>query len=71
MESPTPDQLASPSSRDSTRESTGKASLVEENAYDAPITPPPGVNEKALVRKIDFRLIPMLFIIYFAAFLDR
>jgi hypothetical protein len=28
-------------------------------------------NEKALVRRIDLRLIPMLFIIYVAAFLDR
>ncbi|CAG8959199.1 hypothetical protein HYFRA_00012556 [Hymenoscyphus fraxineus] len=30
-----------------------------------------GIDEKALVRKIDFRLLPMLFIIYVAAFLDR
>ncbi|KAI9640052.1 High-affinity nicotinic acid transporter [Ciborinia camelliae] len=29
------------------------------------------INEKALVRKIDRRLLPMLFIIYLAAFLDR
>lgn len=29
------------------------------------------ITEKALVRKIDFRLIPMLFVIYIAAFLDR
>jgi hypothetical protein len=29
------------------------------------------IDEKALVRKIDRRLLPMLFIIYVAAFLDR
>jgi hypothetical protein len=28
-------------------------------------------NGRALVRRIDLRLIPMLFIIYVAAFLDR
>jgi hypothetical protein len=32
---------------------------------------PLSTTEKALVRKIDWRLIPMLFIIYIAAFLDR
>ena len=29
------------------------------------------IDEKALLRKIDFRVIPILFIIYVAAFLDR
>ncbi|KAI4232871.1 MAG: hypothetical protein L6R40_007275 [Gallowayella cf. fulva] len=29
------------------------------------------INEKALLRKIDIRVIPVLFIIYVAAFLDR
>ena len=32
---------------------------------------PSGINEKALTRKIDLRVLPMLFIIYVAAFLDR
>lgn len=31
----------------------------------------PSIDEKALLRKIDFRVIPVLFIIYVAAFLDR
>ncbi|KAI9695979.1 MAG: hypothetical protein M1820_008320 [Bogoriella megaspora] len=31
----------------------------------------PQVNEKKLTRKIDLRVLPILFIIYFAAFLDR
>ncbi|KAL8678397.1 MAG: hypothetical protein Q9186_005239 [Xanthomendoza sp. 1 TL-2023] len=29
------------------------------------------INEKALLRKIDFRVVPVLFVIYVAAFLDR
>ncbi|KAL8801757.1 MAG: hypothetical protein Q9182_004229 [Xanthomendoza sp. 2 TL-2023] len=32
---------------------------------------PTNIDEKALLRKIDFRVIPVLFIIYVAAFLDR
>lgn len=32
---------------------------------------PPSINEKALIRKIDLRVVPILFIIYVAAFLDR
>lgn len=32
---------------------------------------PRSINEAALVRKIDLRLLPMLFIVYVAAFLDR
>lgn len=32
---------------------------------------PPSVNEKALIRKIDFRVVPILFLLYVAAFLDR
>ena len=29
------------------------------------------IDEKALVRRIDYRLLPILFIVYMAAFLDR
>jgi hypothetical protein len=36
-----------------------------------PVTCPPSIDEKKLMRKIDFRLLPILFIIYVAAFLDR
>ena len=31
----------------------------------------PTVNHMALLRKIDFKVLPMLFLIYVAAFLDR
>lgn len=37
---------------------------------DVPVIPP-SVDEAALMRKIDLRVMPMLFIIYLVAFLDR
>ena len=40
------------------------------SSYEA-VECPPSINEKALVRKIDFRVIPILFVLYVAAFLDR
>lgn len=36
---------------------------------DVELLPP--INEKVLLRKIDRRVIPVLFVIYMAAFLDR
>ena len=47
------------------RESTDKENMP------IPTENVPSVDEKALLRKIDFRAIPVLFIIYVAAFLDR
>lgn len=32
---------------------------------------PPSINERALIRRIDFKVIPILFVLYVAAFLDR
>lgn len=32
---------------------------------------PPLINKRALIRKIDVRVIPILFVLYVAAFLDR
>ena len=32
---------------------------------------PSTINEKSLMRRVDLRVLPVLFIIYFAAFLDR
>ncbi|CAG8929625.1 unnamed protein product [Penicillium salamii] len=40
------------------------------NSEDGP-TPPANFDDAALVRKIDMRVMPMLFAIYFVAFLDR
>jgi hypothetical protein len=44
-----------------------ESTASEAAAVQAPST----INEKALVRKIDLRLLPVLFVIYLAAFLDR
>lgn len=41
-----------------------------QDSMDMP-SAPAGINEKALTRKIDLRVLPTLFIIYVAAFLDR
>lgn len=42
-----------------------------EDGHEDGLVPPPNVDDAALVRKIDMRVLPMLFIIYFVAFLDR
>lgn len=54
-------------------ESDGPKALEMNATGDAdnPVNCPPSVNEKALVRKMDFKILPMLFIIYVSAFLDR
>ncbi|CAI7587647.1 unnamed protein product [Penicillium pancosmium] len=44
--------------------------LSQQNHEDGPV-PPPNVDDAALVRKIDMRVLPMLFAIYLVAFLDR
>ena len=41
-----------------------------QDSMDMP-SAPSGINERALTRKIDLRVLPTLFIIYVAAFLDR
>ncbi len=48
--------------------SDSHGSTASENAA---IQTPSTINEKALIRKIDLRLLPVLFVIYLAAFLDR
>lgn len=45
--------------------------LTHSEAPQAPAQCPPSINERALVRRIDFRVLPVLFVIYLAAFLDR
>ena len=46
------------------------SSTSAENAAGLPESPPP-VDEQALLRRIDTRVIPILFLVYLAAFLDR
>jgi hypothetical protein len=50
---------------------TSHESDSESPSSPSPVQCPPLIDEKALVRKIDMRVIPMLFFIYVAAFLDR
>lgn len=51
--------------------STSRDSITSIEDASATIQPPPTIDEKALLRKIDTRVIPMLFVLYLAAFLDR
>lgn len=44
---------------------------IEAKNNNGEVVPPPGVDEKKLLRKIDLRLIPTLCILYLLAFLDR
>lgn len=48
-----------------------KASLSSAENTTVTLESPPGINEKALLRKIDLRVVPILFLVYLAAFLDR
>lgn len=42
-------------------------SLSDDEAY----TNPTGINEKALVRRLDYKLLPPLTVLYLLSFLDR
>ena len=48
-----------------------KASVSSAENAAVPLECPPNIDEKALLRKIDIRVIPILFLVYLAAFLDR
>ena len=53
---------------------SGANMSLEHDGMERAISPtecPASVDDKALVRKIDRRVLPMLFVIYVAAFLDR
>lgn len=50
---------------------TSKGSLSSAENAPTAVECPPTIDEKALLRKIDIRVIPMLFLLYLAAFLDR
>lgn len=52
-------------------EITSRASISSAEKAPATIEYPPTIDEKALLRKIDIRVIPILFLLYLAAFLDR
>ncbi|KAF6220929.1 hypothetical protein HO133_002609 [Letharia lupina] len=50
---------------------TSRASASSAEKAPATLQGPSTIDEKALLRKIDIRVIPILFIVYLAAFLDR
>lgn len=50
---------------------TSRASISSAENATPTLECPSTVDEKALLRKIDVRVIPILFILYLAAFLDR
>ena len=52
-------------------EDTSRASIIRAENEPAVLDSPTTIDEKALLRKIDIRVIPMLFVLYLAAFLDR
>lgn len=47
----------------------GSASLDSSSADEGTVLTP--VDESKLLRKIDFRVLPILFIVYVASFIDR
>lgn len=48
-------------------EGSGSASLSSEETF----TNPTGIDEKALVRRLDLKLLPPLTLLYLLSFLDR
>lgn len=49
------------------QDGNGSNSLSSEEAFDNPT----GINEKALLRKLDLKLLPPLTLLYLLSFLDR
>lgn len=55
-------------------DSTRSSQSLEESAVpqlSESVAPPPGINERKLMAKIDMRLLPVLCVLYLLAFLDR
>jgi hypothetical protein len=48
-------------------EGSGAESVTSEESYENPT----GINEKALIRKLDRKLLPSLTLLYLLSFLDR
>jgi len=55
----------------SIRGSLASGSLNNAPVEKGPVVPPPGVSESALLRKIDWHVVPVLCVLYVMAFLDR
>jgi len=52
-------------------EDTGRGQSTAASLSDESITNPTGINEKALLWKLDLRLLPPLTLLYLLSFLDR
>ncbi len=52
-------------------EGTGRGQLTTASLSDESLTNPTGINEKALLWKLDLRLLPPLTLLYLLSFLDR
>jgi hypothetical protein len=52
-------------------ENQGRSSEAPSLVSDESFTNPTGINEKALVRKLDYKLLPPLTLLYLLSFLDR
>lgn len=64
-------KLTEPTVPEPSPDGTSRASIIRAEHEPTTLECPPTINEKALLRKIDIRVIPMLFLLYLAAFLDR
>lgn len=49
----------------------GKGNGNESEVSDESFANPTGINEKALIRKLDRKLLPLLTLLYLLSFLDR
>jgi len=52
-------------------EGTGRGQSAAPSLSDESLTNPTGINEKALLWKLDLRLLPPLTLLYLLSFLDR
>jgi len=67
MAAPIHDQEKLPLDENQNLEGSGADSFTSEKSYENPT----GINEKALIRKLDRKLLPGLTLLYLLSFLDR
>jgi hypothetical protein len=63
--------MAAVSEKHDTDVRTGTKADAKNESSSSSISKPVGINEKALLRKLDYRLLPPLTILYLLSFLDR
>lgn len=62
-----PDRVPAMAAAEERRSSSVEKGSVAADAVGVPSS----IDERALIRRIDARVLPMLFVVYVAAFLDR